>query len=424
MKESLLNLQDQYKFPMGDLIHQKNADAEVTFRMHNRRPDRMRIADYVSVEELQAHYDSLRDLQFTPEELGWLRDQTDALGKQRYRDSYLGYLASFRLPEIHVYMDEQHNDIAAEVTAPWNESSLWEIPMLSQLSELWYPRYLAANGINPAAVWADGDRRLDDFIAKVNATPGFSFAEFGTRRRYSSDWQDHAVERFKNECPEHFLGTSNPHLARKYGIAAIGTNAHELSMTYAALEESRGGYPLDGQNQVIADWLERYPDMPVALIDTFTSDVTLHDMTQEQLERVASYRIDSGDERKIGAKVIAVLEKVGIDPHTKTLFFSNSLSIDKALALDKDFRQAGRIGAKFGIGGHSVNNMGDGNGNDIPSWNAVAKAVTVNGRGTVKLSDDSGKHMGESDDVDRYLRLARQRMATPAAHSPELLECA
>lgn len=422
--ERFLNLQDQYKFPMGDLIHQKNADAEVTFRLHNRRPDKMRIADYVSVDELQAHYDSLRDITLADDELKWLKDQKDSTGKQRYRNEYLGYLASFRLPEIRVFMDPETNDISAETTAPWNGSSLWEIPMLSQLSELWYPRYLASRNIDPAEVWCEGDNRLSDFIAKVNETDGFSFAEFGTRRRYSSEWQDHAVGRFAAECPQAFIGTSNPSLAKKYGVPAVGTNAHELSMTYAALEEQRGGNPLDGQSQVIADWLERFPDMPVALIDTFTSDVTLHDMSHEQLEQIKSFRIDSGDERKIGAKVIQTLLRAGIEPREKTLFFSNSLSIDKALELDAAFRRQGRIGAKFGIGGHSVNNMGDGNGHDIPSWNAVAKAVTVNGRGTVKLSDDEGKHMGNNSDVERYLALARKRMSTPTARNAALKECA
>lgn len=412
MKESLLNIQDQYKFPMGDLIHQKNADAEVTFRMHNRRPDKMRVADYVSVDELQNHYDGLRDLTLTPDELAWLREQKDASGKQRYRDEYLGYLATFRLPEINVFMDKENDDISAETTAPWNDSSMWEIPMLSQLSELWYPRYLEDHGIAMDDVWAEGDRRLDDFITKVNENPGFKFAEFGTRRRFSSDWQAHAVERFARECPEALLGTSNPYIAKKLGIAAVGTNAHELSMTYAALEEERGGNPLDGQNQVIADWLEWFPDMPVALIDTFTSDVTLHDMTQEQMERVKSFRIDSGDERRIGAKVIDAVLAAGLDPQQKTLFFSNSLDIDKAFGLDQYFRQTGLIDVKFGIGGHSVNNMGDGRGNDIPSWNAVAKAVTVNGRGTVKLSDDEGKHMGDPTDVARYKSAAAVRLAS------------
>ncbi|NCU37735.1 hypothetical protein EOL96_01570 [Candidatus Saccharibacteria bacterium] len=396
---------------MGDLIHANNPGAEVTFRLHNRRPDSMRIADYVGVEELQAHYDSLRELQFTQDELEWLRSQTDREGIQRYRNEYLGYLATFRLPEIHVYLDEKQNDIAAETSAPWNESSMWEIPMLSQLSELWYPRYLADHNISPEDVWQEGDRRLDSFITQVQATSGFTFAEFGTRRRYSSKWQDHAVERFKHECPHALLGTSNPYLAKKHNIPAVGTNAHELSMTYAALEEARGGNPLDGQKYVIAEWLERFPDMPVALIDTFTSDVALHDLTPSQWEQLQSFRIDSGNEREIGAKVIRALQHAGQDPRQKTLFFSNSLSIEKAIGLDKEFREAGRINTKFGIGGHSVNNMGDAQGNDIPAWNAVAKAVAVNGHGTVKLSDDSGKHMGEPQDVGRYLQYAQERLA-------------
>ncbi|MGB4768417.1 MAG: hypothetical protein WBP22_04105, partial [Candidatus Saccharimonas sp.] len=76
--ERLLNLQDQYKFPMGQLIYEQEPDAEVTFKMTNRKALKgMRIADYVQPEELQEHYDSLRELSFTPEELAILERQTD-----------------------------------------------------------------------------------------------------------------------------------------------------------------------------------------------------------------------------------------------------------------------------------------------------------------------------------------------------------
>jgi nicotinate phosphoribosyltransferase len=203
--EKLLNIQDQYKFPMGQLIYEQAPEAEVTFKMQNRKQD-MRIADYVSSEELQEHYDSLRGLQFTPDELAVLESQTD----KKYTKEFLGYLATFRLPEIEVSIDPSNNDITASTTAPWNEASLWEIPMLSAIPELYYPRFIAANGGTMAEVWNEGDRRLSNMIDLVKANPGLKFAEFGTRRRFSSDWQDHAVERFVAECPENLIGTSTP----------------------------------------------------------------------------------------------------------------------------------------------------------------------------------------------------------------------
>lgn len=398
--ETMLNIQDQYKFPMGQLMFETAPDAEVTFALTNRKAlTGMPISQYVRPEELQEYYDGLRDITMTPEEIAILERQTD----KRYSKAYLGYLASVRLPAIEVSIDPQNHDITATTTARWNDASLWEIPMLSAIPELYYPRLVEAQGGSMAEVWNEGDRRLTGMIELMKAHPYIKFAEFGTRRRFSSAWQDHAVERFATECPENLIGTSNPWLAAKYDIPATGTNAHELAMVYAALEEARGGDPLDGQNQVIADWLARFPTMPVALIDTFTSDITLHDLTESQIDQLRSFRIDSGSEYKIGHKVISFLEQHGVDPLTRTLFFSNSLTPEKTIDLADEFKD--NIGVSFGIGGNAVNNMG------LPGMNIVAKAVEVNGQGTVKLSDDEGKHMGNADDVMRYQQLVRQRLS-------------
>ncbi len=403
--EKLLNIQDQYKFPMGQLIYEQAPTAEVTFKMHNRNKN-MRVADFVQPEELQDYYDSLRELQFTPDELATLEAQKD----KNYSKEYLGYLAAFKLPEIKVGIDPDNNDITATTTAPWNDSSLWEIPMLSAVTELYYPRYIATNGGSLDQVWNEGDRRLTDMIELMKANPHVKFAEFGTRRRFSSAWQDHAVERFAIECPDNLIGTSNPSLAAKYNIPAVGTNAHELAMVYAALAEAEGGNPLDGSKKVPADWLRRFPTMPVLLTDTYTSDVAMRDLTPEQYEQIMSYRIDSGDEYQIGNKIIRALAKKAVDPTTRTLFFSNSLSPQKAVDLANAFD--GKIGVKFGIGGNATNNMGLGRDRSLPSTNIVAKAVTVNGHGTVKFSDDYGKHMGKAEDVNRYEQLIGERLAS------------
>ncbi|MEO8911439.1 MAG: hypothetical protein ABI303_00505 [Candidatus Saccharimonas sp.] len=407
--ERLLNLQDQYKFPMGQLIHEQEPEAEVTLKMTNRKALKgMRIADYIQPEALQEHYDNLRGRTFAPDELAILERQAD----KHYTHEFLGYLAAFKLPEIEVAIDPDNNDITATTTANWNDSSLWEIPMLSAIPELYYPKYIEANGGTMSEVWNEGDRRLTSMIELMRANPDVKFAEFGTRRRFSSDWQDHAVERFATECPDNLIGTSNPWLAAKYSIPASGTNAHELGMVYAALEEERGGNPIDGQSRVIADWLERFPGMPVVLTDTFTTEATLASITPEQAEQIKSYRVDSGDERIIGEKIIEFVRRFGIDPLTRTLFFSNSLTPEKAVALQRYF--AGRVGVAFGIGGHSVNNMGFDAAHSLPNMNIVAKAVTANGHGTVKLSDDLGKHMGSPENVARYQRFAAHRLGARA----------
>lgn len=407
--EKLLNWQDQYKFPMGQLIYEQEPDAEVTFKMTNRKAKKgMRIADYVQPEELQEYYDTFRENTFTAEQVAVLERQTE----KGYTKEYLGYLAAFRLPEIEVSIDPENNDITAQTTAKWNDASLWEIPMLSAIPELYYPKYIEANGGTMANVWNEGDRRLAGMIELMNANPAVHFAEFGTRRRFSSEWQKHAVERFVNECPDNLIGTSNPWLAETFGIAASGTNAHELGMVYAALNEQRGGNPIEGQANVVADWLERFPTMPVVLTDTFTTDATLAMLTHEQAQLVQVFRIDSGDERVIAEKIIRFLHEHGINPLARTFFFSNSLTPEKTVTLQKHF--AGRANVAFGIGGHSVSNMGLDYAHDLPSMNIVAKAVEVNGEGTVKLSDDPGKHMGSPENVARYQRFVCQSIGKRA----------
>jgi len=396
--EKLLNLQDQYKFPMGQVIFEQHPEAEVTFRMTNRKAmNGMRIADYVSPEELQEQYDGLRNLAFTAGEVEAIGNQT---GKN-YSQAFLDYLKAFRLPEVVVSIDPKNNDLTAETTAPWNAASLWEIPMLSMVPELYYPRYIAANGGSRAEIWNEGDRRLTDFIALLKKHD-VKWAEFGTRRRFSSDWQDHAVERFVNECPDQFLGTSNPWLAEKYNVPAVGTNAHEMPMVYAGLSDASGHNPLNGQAQFVDDWQDRFPNMPVLLTDTFTSDFTLKALTRRQLEAVKTCRIDSGDERIVGRKIVDFWRSQGLT--APNLMFTNSLSADKAVMLKEFFSTI--TPTLFGIGGGSVNNMGFDGTHDLPSMNIVSKAVRVDGYGTVKLSDDAGKHMGLQKDVKRYKRLA------------------
>ena len=234
--EKLLDWQDQYKFPMGQLIYEQEPGAEVTFKMTNRKALKgMRIADLVAPEELQEYYDQFRTSTLDKEQLAVLETQSD----KHYTKEYLGYLAAFRLPEIEVSIDPATNDLTATTTAPWNDSSLWEIPMLSAIPELYYPKYIQAGGGKMSDVWNEGDRRLGNMIDLMQHNPDVKFAEFGTRRRFSSEWQAHAVERFATECPDNLIGTSNPWLAEQLGIPASGTNAHELGMVYAALAEQR-----------------------------------------------------------------------------------------------------------------------------------------------------------------------------------------
>jgi nicotinate phosphoribosyltransferase len=85
-----------------------------------------------------------------------------------------------------------------------------------------------------------------------------------------------------------------------------------------------------------------------------------------------------------GEKAIAHYEKLGIDPLSKTLIFSDNLDLNKALDLYRHF--ASRIKLGFGIGTRLTC--------DIPHvkpLNIVIKLVECNGKPVAKLSDSPGK---------------------------------
>ena len=142
--------------------------------------------------------------------------------------------------------------------------------------------------------------------------------------------------------------------------------------------------------------------MPVLLTDTFTSDFTLKALTKRHIETIKTCRIDSGNEQVVGQKIIDFWQNQGLN--APALMFTNSLSAEKAVMLKEHFSRL--TPTLFGIGGGSVNAMGFAATHDLPTMNIVSKAVRVNGHGTVKLSDDAGKHMGTKRDVSRYKRLA------------------
>ena len=82
----------------------------------------------------------------------------------------------------------------------------------------------------------------------------------------------------------------------------------------------------NSQRAALAAWLEEYPDrLGIALTDCITMDAFLRDFGPEFAERYRGLRHDSGDPVEWGEKAIAHYEKLGIDPMSKVLVFSDNL---------------------------------------------------------------------------------------------------
>ncbi len=92
----------------------------------------------------------------------------------------------------------------------------------------------------------------------------------------------------------------------------------------------------------------------------------------------------------------------GEDPREKLVIFSDGLDVDKIIALQKQF--TGRVRVSFGWGTLLTNDFRGLVPDDaLAPFSLVCKAVSANGRPTVKLSDNPNKAMGPQD-RDRALQ--------------------
>jgi len=384
---------DYYKATMSQLEYEKHRDAHVTFELKNRGNNLL--SEYVTPEELTQRLETLRQ-GWQPDEIAALAGLQNQDGKAQFSENYLNYIADTPLPSVDVRLDER-GDIAATTSGEWPLVTFWETVVMSELNELYFENKLKAEGASLEALYTEGDRRLDEKIAILKERPDIQFADFGTRRRFSYGWQQHVIERVAQELPENFIGTSNIYLAHKLGTQPIGTYAHELPMVYAALTDSERRDPLEGHAEMLRDWEEVYKgDLSVALTDTFTSEYFFESFVGDQAKSWKGLRHDSGDPVEFGEQAITYYESRGIDPASKTIVFSDGLDIDTIISLADHFK--GRINTTFGWGTTLTNDLG------LTPNNIVMKAVEVNGTGTVKLSDNEGKHTGTPEKIGFYQR--------------------
>lgn len=96
-------------------------------------------------------------------------------------------------------------------------------------------------------------------------------------------------------------------------------------------------------------------------------------------------------------KAIAHYERLGIDPMSKTLVFSDGLTVEKSLRLYRAL--CGRINVSFGIGTNLTC--------DIPGvepMNIVIKMTACDGQPVAKISDAPGKTQCRDDNFVSYLK--------------------
>jgi len=392
---------DFYKLLMCQSIFRNRPDTRVTFSLINRSST-LRLAEMVDEGELREQLDHVRSLSLTRGESTWLRGNTFYGKRQMFRPDFMEWFEGLRLPPYHLEKRDGQYELTFE--GAWHEVMLWEIPALAVLMELRSRAVLKGMGrFELKVLYARAMARVWEKVERLRAVEGLKLADFGTRRRHSFLWQDWCVQAMMEGLGSAFIGTSNCRIAMRRDIEAIGTNAHELPMVYAALARDDAELA-EAPYRVLADWQEEHDgNLRIILPDTYGTEGFLA-RAPDWLAGWTGIRIDSGDPEAAAEVAIRWWQARGEDPRQKLVIFSDGLDVDRIESLNARF--AGRVKVSFGWGTLLTNDFrGLAKGDALAPFSLVCKAVSANGLPTVKLSDNPNKAMGPADQVARYKRV-------------------
>ncbi len=392
---------DFYKLLMCQSVFRNHPDTQVTFSLINRTKT-IRLAELVDDGELREQLDHIRSLRLTRGESTWLRGNTFYGKRQMFTSAFMTWFENLQLPPYHLEKKDGQYELTFEGT--WPEVMLWEIPALAVIMELRSRAVLRDMGkFELQVLYARAMTKLWGKIEQLQPIDNLRVADFGTRRRHSYLWQDWCVQAMMEGLGGNFTGTSNCRIAMMREIEAIGTNAHELPMVYAALAESDDALrqsPYD----VLADWQDEHDgNLRIILPDTYGTKGFLEG-APDWLAGWTGIRVDSGDPATGAETAINWWKSRGEDPQQKLVIFSDGLDVDKIISLQQQF--AGRCRVSFGWGTMLTNDFKGLVADDgLAPFSLVCKAVAANGKPTVKLSDNPNKAMGPEEEIARYKRV-------------------
>jgi len=392
---------DFYKLLMCQSVFRNNPGTQVTFSLINRTKH-IRLAELIDEGELREQLDHIRSLSLKRGESTWMRGNTFYGKRQMFRPDFMDWFEALQLPPYHLEKRDGQYELTFEGT--WPEVMLWEIPALAVLMELRGRAVLAHMGrFELQVLYARAMTKLWEKIERLQPLDTLRVADFGTRRRHSFLWQDWAVQAMTEGLGHRFIGTSNCLIAKNRDLEAIGTNAHELPMVYSALaadDAALARAPYD----VLSDWHEEHDgNLRIILPDTYGTEGFLKN-APDWLAGWTGIRIDSGDPATGAEIAIRWWQERGEDPRGKLVIFSDGLDADKIVELHAQF--AGRVKVSFGWGTMLTNDfVGLAADDALAPFSLVCKAVSAEGKPTVKLSDNPNKAMGPDGEIARYKRV-------------------
>ncbi len=387
---------DLYKFTMMQAVLHQFPGAQVEYKFKCRSPG-VQLAPYI--DELRDEIRQLCELQFTEDELAYMR------GMRFIKSDFVDFLGLFRLNQKYIHLTPLPNgEIDIRVRGPWLHTIMFEIPVLAIVSEVYY------RNTQPGLDRAEGRRRLQAKI-ELMKTPGLEdlkIADYGTRRRFSLDWQREVLQTLQSqlgtEADGQITGTSNVLFAMQLGMRPMGTMAHEYLQACQAL----GPRLRDSQVFGFEKWAQEYRgDLGIALSDVYGMNAFLRDFDMYFCKLFDGARHDSGDPFQWGERMIAHYQANRVDPRTKVIIFSDGLTIPRCIELHERFR--GRIQTAFGVGTNLTNDLGP------DALQLVLKMIACNGQPVAKISDTPGKTMVEDEGYLAYLRQVFDLPAPPPA---------
>ena len=311
-------------------------------------------------------------------------------------------MEQLELPPYH--LEKKDGQYELSFSGSWPEVMLWEVPALAVIMELYSRAALRRmEKFELQVLYARAMTKLWEKIERLRKLKGLKIADFGTRRRHSFLWQDWCVQAMSEGLGEAFIGTSNCLIAMRREVEAIGTNAHEMPMIYAAL--ANGDAELaNAPYKVLQDWQEEHDgNLRIILPDTFGTPQFLRN-APDWLASWTGMRIDSGVPAETAEQAIAWWQAHGEDPREKLLIFSDGLDVEGIEALHQQFY--GRVKVSFGWGTLLTNDFRElAPDNALAAFSLVCKVISADGRPTVKLSDNPSKSMGPAEEIARYSRV-------------------
>ncbi len=391
---------DVYKLLMLQTIWKERPNVPVTFSLINRTKS-VKLAEEIDEQELRAQLDHARSIKISKKELIWLTGNTFYGRERLFTKEFLEWLRHYQLPEYELTVENGQYKI--DFKGDWADVTLWEIPVLSIISELRSRAALHGVGrFELDVLYARAKAKLWEKVLKLEKLPDLKIADFGTRRRHSFLWQRWCIAAMSEGLAEKFIGTSNVLMAMDLDLDAIGTNAHELPMVEAALAENDEEL-LRSPYRVLKHWSRTYDgNLLIVLPDTYGTSAFLQ-KAPDWVADWSGFRIDSKEPIAGGEELISWWEERGQDPKTKLLIFSDGLTVDKIEQVYERFN--GRVRLSFGWGTHLTNDFSDCatvENKQLKAISLVCKVTHANGKPTVKLSDNFDKATGPDDEIERY----------------------